>query len=403
MKKFAVIAVLAIFMLPHPIGFAEKSENKIADMIDSVDENMLYYYDKTIQDFGPHPTWSEKCNEVAEFIYNEFEDYGLETEYQEWEYRGLKGRNVIATLPGEDNATVIISAHYDSVADSPGADDDASGIACLLMAAKIMASYSFQHTIKFVAFSGEEQGRYGSKVFARNAYENNEIVIADLQLDGVGHAVSREGGSKIRISSNEASTWISDIVEEVSERYRSKIGLDIVRQRNFPGSDHQSFIEYGYEANFFLEYEFNPYYHSPQDTVENVNFSYLAKVCKLAIATLASLADKDINIMVRFVEPERGAIYFGERKLIEIPSHHTIIFGRIHASVDILGMEKVERVEFYFDGELRGVVEEKPYDFMYGKIAFFKHTIKALAIGEENDMNEIDVMVFNILPKHWLK
>jgi len=87
-----------------------------------------------------------------------------------------------------------------------------------------------------------------------------------------------------------------------------------MRHRNFPGSDHQSFLNYGYEGIFFLEYEFNPHYHSPQDTIENVNISYLAKVCKLAVATLAELADEDAPMIVRIVEPERGAIYFGGKK-----------------------------------------------------------------------------------------
>ena len=100
MKKLVVATILLSFTFPLSATFVDSSENKITELIDSVDENSLYYYDKTIQDFGPHPTGSEECNKVANFIFNEFSNYGLETEYQEWDYRGVRGKNVIATLYG---------------------------------------------------------------------------------------------------------------------------------------------------------------------------------------------------------------------------------------------------------------------------------------------------------------
>jgi len=261
MRKLVAVLLVAVLTLTLFIPLPAVGDDTIKNIIEDVSEEMLYYYDKTIQDFGPHPTGSDECNAVAEFIYNEFESYGLNTSYYKWEKKGLEGKNVIAVLPGSSNFTIIISAHYDSVGVSPGADDDASGVSCVLMAAKILSKYSFLHTVKFIAFSGEEQGLYGSGCYARDAYEKEENIIAVLQLDGVGHAVSKEGGSKIRISANDASTWITDEAEDIADSY-NEIGLQIVRHRNFPGSDHQSFINYGYEGIFFLEYEFNPYYHS---------------------------------------------------------------------------------------------------------------------------------------------
>jgi len=406
MKKIAVFAVTMLFLSTlttiMPAG-ADSGDKKILEIIESVDENTLYYYDKTIQDMGPHPTGSEECNRVADFIYNELKSYGLDVQYFPWEKKGLSGKNIVATLPGEDNLTVIISAHYDSVKVSPGADDDGSGVSCILMAAKILRNYSFKHTIKFVLFSGEEQGLYGSERFVREMYEKNEMIIADLQLDGVGHAVSNEGGSKIRISSNGASSLIANEVERMAEEYNN-IGLQVIRFRDFPGSDHQSFINYGYKGVFFLEYEFNPYYHSSGDSIEHVNFTYMAKVCKLASATLASIADEHISLIAKIVEPERGGIYFGERKIFSLNDYKIIVIGRITVGVEIYSSENVSRVEFYMDGELRGVDEEIPYEYQYGKILFFKHHISIVAYGEKDwDMGEMDAYVFNPIPKYWLK
>lgn len=404
MKKI-VFVILIMLVIPylHSYNVSGGSNDKILELINGVSEEELYHYDKTIQDFGPHPTGSEECNAVGEFIYNEFIRYGLNTTYHEWRMKGLEGKNVIATIPGETNFTVILSAHYDSVDVSPGADDDGSGTSCLLMAAKVLSNHTFRHTIKLIAFSGEENGLYGSSVYAREAYMKGEKILADIQLDGVGHAVSREGGGTIRLSTNGESTWITDMAQNMIDNYGNYIGLKILRQRDFAGSDHQSFLNYGYEGVFFLEYEFNPYYHSPQDTIEHVNMSYLAKVCKLAIATLSGVADKDVNIFTRIVKPERGAIYFGDRKIMELNSYRTIVFGRIRVGVEITSGEKIRRVDFYFDGEYRGTDEENPYEYEYGNIAFFKHNIRAVAHGETNeDGNEVEMTVFNIIPRYWL-
>ena len=398
--KWIAAAMAILILISYPIS--SSGENEIQEMISKVNEEMLYYYDSTIQNMGPHPTGSQECEKVADFIYEELQSYGLQVENHYWEKKGYSGRNIVATLPGKDNKTVILSAHYDSVAVSPGADDDGSGVSCVLMAAKIMSDYSFTHTIKFVFFSGEEQGLYGSDRFVRDMYERNEIILADIQLDGVGHAVSREGGSKMRLSSSGSSAWIAGVVNEMAESY-DEIGLNVKIYRDFAGSDHQSFINYGYEGVFFLEYEFNPHYHSSQDVIDYVNFTYMAKMCKLAIATAATLADMDVKTMVRVVEPERGAIYFGDRKILDTDDYNSVVIGKMMMKVEILTDDKINLVEFYMDGELRGVDATEPYEYRFGKVALFRHHITVLAEGQSsNDMTEMDVYLFNLVPRYWL-
>jgi len=404
MRKVALLVMLMVaipvFSLSTP---AHSGQDRIQAIIEAVDTDELYRYDRTIQDFGPHPTGSEACRAVASFIYDEFQSYGLEVSYEPWEAAGLSSRNVVATLPGETNFTVIISAHYDSVEVSPGADDDGSGVSCVLMAARILSQYQFRHTIRFVAFSGEEQGLYGSAHHARQAYLADEYILADLQLDGVGHAESSQGGSTIRLCAEGASTWITDVAQEVLDIYGQNIDLSIHRNRNFPGSDHQSFLNYGYEGVFFLEYEFNPYYHSAQDTIEHVNFSYLTKVCKLATATLATIADREVSIYLRLVEPERGALYLGSRKLMVLDSHRTMVLGQTLARAQIYTQEDISRVEFYFDGRLRGIAEGQPYEHTYTKLSLFNHVVTAVAHGRQSqDSNELTVAMYNLAPGNWL-
>ena len=399
----AVILALLVAPVMASLQPVTADDDQLADIIAAVDTDELYRYDKTIQDVGPHPTGSDECRQVASFIYSEFESYGLNVTYHAWQHNGLSSDNVVATLPGETNYTVIMSAHYDSVDVSPGADDDGSGVSSVLMAAQVLSSYSFQHTVKFICYSGEEQGLYGSGMYAREAYERDESILAVLQLDGVGHAVSTEGGSTIRLCANDASTWLTDAAQQVLDSHGDSIDLSIHRNRNFPGSDHQSFINYGYEGVFFLEYEFNPHYHSPQDTIEHVNFSYLTKVCKLATATVASIADREVALYTRFVEPERGALYAGDEKVMVLGGYRTIVFGHTHVRVDVQASEPVERVTFYLDGEVRGIDETSPFEHEYSKIALFNHDVEVKVEGATGtDMAQVTMVMFNLVPGTWL-
>ncbi len=389
MKKLAI--VIALFLLPVHF-FPIESDEKIAEIMDSINEETIIFYENILASFGPHPTGSEVCDAVADFIFNEFKKDGLRVEYQYWERNGISGKNVIATLEGKTDFAVIISAHYDTVEVSPGADDDSSGVAAVLTSAKILSEYEFLHTIKFVAFSGEEQGLYGSEYFARNSYKRGEKIIADIQLDGIGYAVNE--GKKVRISSNSPSVWILDLAEQIALAYKSRIDLEISRH-DYTGSDHKSFYNYGYEGIFFLEYEFNPNYHSSEDSIEYINISYLTKICRLASATLAKIADEEIEIMARIVEPEIGEIYFSGRRIIGLDNHITISVGEIKARAEIISFKDVQRVDFYFDNKFFGTVYEKPYEFTYKNFAFLNHKIRIVGyIDEKSDDNEINIICF---------
>lgn len=390
MKKLLAIFISFIIL---PI-FINANDDKIKNIVNAIDENTLYNYIETIQNFGPHPTGSEECEKVCQFIYREFSKY-LDTEYYEWENEKYIGKNVIATIKGKTNSSIILSAHYDSYYNSPGADDDGTGIACLLMAAKILSKYEFKHNIKLVAFSGEEQGMLGSADYVRHLYENGEDIIADINVDTVGHASSREGGKLIRVLTDEASIWITDIAEEISYEYNLDISL--YRQGNFPAGDHQSFIDYGYEAVFFVEYEFNKNIHTPNDIIEYVNISYLTKVCKLVLATVAKIADYEFPIRAKFEEPKIGKIYINDREILTTNKPYPIIFGRTYARINVMG--KAKRVEFFIDDELKCIDENSPYECIYKDILFFKHKLKAIAVSiNGTDICRMNAIIFNILP-----
>ena len=265
----------------------------ILQMIQQVNASLLQTYIQNIQDFGPHPTGSPACETVATYLYETLNSFHISVQYDPWREKLRSGNNIVATLPGmsDEPGIAIVSAHYDTLKISPGANDDGSGVAVVLAAANILSQYRFNSTVRFVLFSGEEQGLFGSHQYVQNASRNNEHIMGDIQLDGVGYAATTEDGKRIEHHANNQSSWMIDLSTTIASRYPEEIGLEVLRLPHVTFSDHESFVQYKYAASFFWQYATSPYYHTSEDTLEHMNITYLAKVCKLTIGTLASMAE----------------------------------------------------------------------------------------------------------------
>jgi hypothetical protein len=280
------------YQLFHPNAALDFFDDLIVECIQQLNETMYLGYLENITAFGPRVTGTSACHQAGDYIYNEFQSMGLEVRYHHWNYQGYQDRNIEGTLPGVNETSdkiYIICAHYDTVANCPGADDDGSGVATVLTAAYILRQYDFNHTIRFVTFSGEEQWMLGSHEYAREAYENGDNIVAVLNVDMIGFAITTYHGNNIKVYHNAASMWLTDFTDDVSEQYYDYINLNVIPS-GFAYSDQYYFWEYGYDGLFYHEYEFNDYYHTPQDTIENMNITYATKCSKLVLATLVELA-----------------------------------------------------------------------------------------------------------------
>jgi len=230
---------------------------------------------------------------------------------------------------------VIIQAHIDSrvtdvmnfTSDAPGANDNASGSAAVIEAARILTQYRFPHTIVYALLSGEEQGLVGGKVLADFAKEQGWNVIAVLNNDIIGNSCGSDGvcdadhvrvlseGPRVQGQSSLAASMHSyggenDSPSRNLSRYldslagRVNAGLDvrpIWRTDRFGrGGDHIPFLDAGFPAaRISVAVENYDYQHQDLrtengiqygDTVDKMDFEYLAKVTKLNVAALASLA-----------------------------------------------------------------------------------------------------------------
>jgi hypothetical protein len=246
--------------------------------------------------------------------------------------------NAVAIQRGTErpNDVVIITGHIDSrvtdvmdfTKDAPGANDDASGTAAVLEAARVLSKRKFPGTIVYAALSGEEQGLLGGKILADYGKAQGWNVIANLNNDIIGNSCGSDGmcdAKTVRVFS-EGPRWqgredlaapqrslggendspsrnLSRFLDSLAERLPS-IGLD-VRQiwrndRFGRGGDHTEFLNAGYPAiRFSVAVE--DYDHQHQDlrvengkkfgdTVDEMDFPYLAKVTRLNVAALAALA-----------------------------------------------------------------------------------------------------------------
>jgi len=237
---------------------------------------------------------TEGCFKASQYLYERFAEMGLQVEYHD--YPGSYAPNVIATLPGllTPKKIYIICGHFDCTSETPysyapGADDNASGTSSVLEAASIFAQYDFEATVRFCAFSGEEQGLVGSGYYASDCAAAGDSILGVLNFDMIGYVNSYP--EDLDIISNSSSEWLADFVVAAADSYTT---LNAVKHVSGIGySDHASFWEEGYDAICGIEDEWptNPNYHTTGDTLGTLTLSFATDVVRVGVAALAELAN----------------------------------------------------------------------------------------------------------------
>ncbi|KYK22082.1 hypothetical protein AYK21_00260 [Thermoplasmatales archaeon SG8-52-2] len=389
-------------------------EDDVIYMINQIDEDLVYDYLEKLVSFGPRYTGTDNCKQAGDYIFSVFENLNLDTEFHEWKFRRFKSRNVVGTLKGYDtssDAIIIISAHYDTVKDSPGANDDGSGVAAVLAIAELLSNYSLRHDVCFIAFSGEEVGTYGSYLYAKEAYESKENIYAVLNVDIIGGAQNEYGGGIIRFSHMERSSWIVEFSSNISHKYSDLIELRIEDIPNYRGADNQAFVDYGYDGVWIAEHDPGIGVHSPNDNLTNVNLTYLAKVTKLMLAVLAEMANKPIDVQVIIKTPYEGRGYFFNRSIIPLGLGKlyfwglrgtTLLFGRrVVASCEVISEEDIKFVIFCIDDEFIFWDNTPPYEWkIQGKyiplLGRHKLQVYAYTYSGKRATDEMDIIAFTL-------
>lgn len=261
-----------------------------------------------------HPFTSPRHLSVVEdYIQREFKGYGLKVESDAFLYRGGSYRNVIGHTEAERNAPVVLlGAHFDSVAGTPGADDNASGVAVLLEAARILSGVRLQSKLLFCAFNLEEFNMIGSAHLARKLRAAGAMIRAMVSLEMVGFTDVRSGGQRYPVGLRWfypdrgdfigiVGNWRSSLLlRHFARSMRQVRGLPVETLTVFGNgillpqvrlSDHSPFWDLGYPALLITDTAFfrNPHYHGPSDTLETLNPDFMAKVCEAVVTAVLNL------------------------------------------------------------------------------------------------------------------
>lgn len=251
-----------------------------------------------------HPETSPRAlRKAAHYLTTHFAKSGWSAGGQSVQAWGKTYRNVVATRypdrpkQGSAGPPLLIGAHYDTVTGSPGADDNASGLAVLLEVAARLRTTALARPVWLVAFCLEEQDRLGSQAFAARLKAEQRELAGAIILECVGFAKSEEGtqqappgvpisvptqGDFLALVGNEAS---QSLVAQLEQTARLKTLSLIVPGRgdaipHTRRSDHASFWDAGYPAVMVTDTANfrNPHYHRETDTMDTLNLDFLSNV-----------------------------------------------------------------------------------------------------------------------------
>jgi hypothetical protein len=245
---------------------------------------------------------------AAGWIAAEMRSAGLRVDLQDYELEEGRFRNVIGIRPGRepDSGAIVVGAHYDAVPGSPGANDNASGVAVLLELARTLPDVHPRRTHYFVAFSTEEPpffdtDRMGSHRFARRLADQGVDVVLALSLDLVGY-YSEESGSQempsplFRLFYPRQGNFVAVIGDARSGPAIGRVKRGLRAAGHLPVhsfrapllsglvhlSDHRSFRKHGMPAVLVTDTAFLRYdaYHRPDDTPDRLDYERMAALVR---------------------------------------------------------------------------------------------------------------------------
>lgn len=241
---------------------------------------------------------------------------------QQYHYEKKMISNLIVEKIGQHrpDEIIIVGAHYDTVLDSPGADDNATGIACLLELIRLLHNYNNQRTLRFVAFTLEEPpffgtDQMGSDVYARSCKEKNENIVGMIALEMLGYYTEKrrsqnyplpdmvgqysDRGNFIAVVTNDQYGQLAiDFAEKIKEvsLIKTKTIIPNFHIHGIDLSDHSSFWKYNYPAIMITDTAFyrNPHYHEVSDTIDTLNFKYFTRAVYALGYALKKLDQQDM-------------------------------------------------------------------------------------------------------------
>lgn len=259
-----------------------------------------------LQDLGTRHTTGDGDERAKDYLVGRITALGLTAELDPFEVNGETANNIIVKQPGtvDPDTIYLFSAHYDSTSNepatlAPGADDNATGVAAVLEAMRLMKPYAFRHTVWFVLTAAEEQGSLGSAHLVETLAADGVEIAGAIAPDMIGYWPLGEA-DLFDILGDNASEGLVEHMADVATRLGVAHKTWIEHAFCY-GDDHTNYQEGGIPAitpmdcveahNVATAQEETPHYHRTTDTIDTLNLPFTTKVAGVIIGTLAELAE----------------------------------------------------------------------------------------------------------------
>lgn len=257
---------------------------------------------------------------TVDYISEQMSRSSLDVKHVDFSFDNQSFTNIVAEKKGNEQI-FIIGAHYDTVEDSPGADDNATGIASLLEMIRLFNDFDNKRTYRFVAFALEEPpfygtSRMGSQVYAELCKQRNENVLFMTSLDMLGFFLDKKNsqrypqpdlalkhpsrGNFISVVGDPESRQLLKIISKSISKFTSIPIEPFIAHRSTPGvslSDHASFWKFDFRALMITDTAFyrNPHYHLPDDTIDTIHFKKFSNLVNGLVQAYQEFDGLDFN------------------------------------------------------------------------------------------------------------
>ena len=230
---------------------------------------------------------------AAEYLFQQLEATGARVWYEDFVTPdGLLLVNVIGELPGKDESKIYgMMAHFDTTATipsvSPGADDNATGVAATLEIMRVLSGYQLTHPMRAIFTNAEDSGLLGSDAWAKRAVKEKTPIEGVFNVDSVG---SSRRGEMLILNSDQKSAWMSDIMERVNDAYGMGQSIDALQSSAIVADDNYVRGQ-GIESIMIARelYKESQYHHTANDLIEHVSIPVTVSATQVVLLSVASL------------------------------------------------------------------------------------------------------------------
>ena len=369
MRKLALTLCLACMV---SFTNAQTFNQFYADVVADVSETNILNDLTAFENFGIKTVGSKALSKTENWITARYQSYGYtDVELQAFSYAAGTSNNIIVTKKGTvyPNTYIIIDAHYDTI-NGPGTNDNGTGTVLLLELARLLKDIDTEYSIKFIHFSGEEDGLIGSKYYVKNTVipENLDIKLV-FNIDEVGGVNGRlndtvvcerdESNPKANNAASNAATKRLAACMELYSNLKTEIS-------NAFASDYIPFENNGHIITGIYEKNISPVNHTANDNLANMDVNYAFEVTKgalgstmefaLAFETLSAEEQENFNNMVsitpnitenyfkvEFKNPVQRAIDF---KLVDMDGKD-VYKKRLTTQYETIGIDSISSTQYF--------------------------------------------------------